>query len=125
MSSCVFCNINESIFDDNHFWIIKDNYPVSNGHTLIIPKKHILSLFDLDQQDFIHLHSVIKKLKIFLDQQYNPDGFNIGINDGKSAGRTIDHLHIHVIPRYLNDQKDPRGGIRLIFPEKANYWDDK
>jgi len=124
MSSCVFCTINESIFDDNHFWIIKDNYPVSCGHTLIIPKKHILSLFDLDQQDFIHLHSVIKKLKLFLDQQYNPDGFNIGINDGKSAGRTIDHLHIHVIPRYLNDQKDPRGGIRLIFPEKANYWDD-
>lgn len=124
MSSCVFCTINESIFDDNHFWIIKDNYPVSSGHTLIIPKKHILSLFDLDQQDFIHLHSVIKKLKLFLDQQYNPDGFNIGINDGKSAGRTIDHLHIHVIPRYLNDQKDPRGGIRLIFPEKANYWDD-
>ena len=53
MSSCVFCTINESIFDDNHFWIIKDNYPVSSGHTLIIPKKHILSLFDLDQQDFI------------------------------------------------------------------------
>lgn len=125
MSSCVFCTINESIFDDNHFWIIKDNYPVSSGHTLIIPKKHILSFFDLDQQDFIHLYSVIKKLKIFLDQQFNPDGFNIGINDGKSAGRTIDHLHIHVIPRYLNDQKDPRGGIRLIFPEKANYWDDK
>lgn len=124
MSTCVFCTINESIFDDNHFWIIKDNYPVSSGHTLIIPKKHILSLFDLDQQYFIHLHNVIKKLKIFLDQQYNPEGFNIGINDGKSAGRTIDHLHIHVIPRYLNDQKDPRGGIRLIFPEKAKYWDD-
>jgi diadenosine tetraphosphate (Ap4A) HIT family hydrolase len=124
MSSCLFCNINESIFDDSHFWIIKDNYPVSNGHTLIIPKRHILSLFDLDQEDFVYLHKVINKLKIFLDQQYNPDGFNIGINDGKASGRTIEHLHIHVIPRYINDQKDPRGGIRLIFPEKANYWDD-
>lgn len=127
---CLFCDdafLNQNkIFDSENWIAIYDGYPVNLGHSLIIPKKHISSIFDItNPSDIIELHSVIAKLKKILCEKYHPDGFNIGINDGKSAGQTISHLHIHIIPRYINDGGLPCG-VRNIFPKDiANYIGNK
>lgn len=121
---CPFCTIpNSDVVGENSFYsVIRDRYPVSVGHSLIIPKRHLASLFELTTEEFNALHGVLHKTRQQLDIGYQPTGYNIGINVGEAAGQTVFHLHIHVIPRYTGDQADPRGGIRLIFPEKANYW---
>jgi len=102
--------------------MILDGYPISEGHTLVIPKRHVGSFFELETAELEDLLSVLERAKARLDAEYGPDGFNIGINDGPAAGQTVPHLHVHLIPRYAGDQEDPRGGIRWIFPEKADYW---
>ena len=102
--------------------VIRDGFPVSEGHTLIIPKRHIASIFEATIEEQVDIFTTLKKAKKQLEKTLNLDGYNIGINDGISAGQTVMHLHIHLIPRYAADQNDPRGGIRWIFPEKADYW---
>jgi len=121
---CHFCHLNDNqiIFQDDLVMSIRDAYPLSVGHSLIIPKRHISSLFDATEEEQMALLHALRTLKIELSQQYAPDGYNIGINDGLAAGQTVMHLHIHLIPRYAGDCTDPRGGVRWIFPEKAAYW---
>ena len=121
---CVFCNIKKEriIIENNFFIVVRDNYPISQGHTLIIPKRHIDSFFKLNTEEFKTLQQVLKKAKTDLDSQFQPDAYNIGVNDGELAGQTINHLHIHLIPRYKDDMKNPKGGVRWIFPTKADYW---
>lgn len=101
---------------------IMDGFPISRGHALIIPKRHIASLFDATSDEREALYDLLAQVKIELQEKYNPDGFNIGINEGAAAGQTVMHLHIHLIPRYSGDLPDPRGGVRWIFPDKAAYW---
>ena len=122
--TCPFCCLaNERILKTTqHSLIIRDGYPISKGHTLIIPKRHIASLFDAsleEQQDLLQALTWAKKQ---LDKELKPNAYNIGINDGEAAGQTVMHLHIHLIPRYQGDCQDPRGGIRWLFPDKADYW---
>jgi len=105
--------------------VVLDGYPVSNGHTLLIPKRHVGSFFELEKKEREDILSLLDVAKTRLDADYAPDGYNICINDGPAAGQTVPHLHIHLIPRYEGDQDDPRGGVRWIFPEKADYWSDK
>lgn len=102
--------------------VIRDGYPVSPGHTLIIPYRHITSLIELSGPEWIDLQQALQNVRNQIDTQYTPDGYNVGINEGIAAGQTVLHLHIHLIPRYQGDQKDPRGGVRWIFPDKADYW---
>lgn len=106
-------------------YTIRDGYPVSPGHTLIIPKRHVCSFFGVTPQERDELLAALDAAKVSLDAEFQPDGYNIGINDGSAAGQTVGHLHIHLIPRFNGDQPDPRGGVRWIFPDKANYWDKK
>jgi diadenosine tetraphosphate (Ap4A) HIT family hydrolase len=122
---CTFCSLpNARIVNSNLFGIvIRDGFPISEGHTLIIPKRHIKSFFDLQSKERDSLFDLVEQEKSFLIDAYSPDGFNIGINDGPAAGQTISHLHIHLIPRYTDDLPDPRGGVRWIIPSKAKYWD--
>jgi len=129
---CAFCEIlkNDSqekrIINQNEYAIaIRDGFPLSNGHTLLIPKRHTQSFFDLTENERTSILALLDSAKINLDQQYSPDAYNIGINDGKEAGQTVPHLHIHLIPRYKGDIEDPRGGIRWIMPDKADYWSAK
>ncbi len=103
-------------------YVIRDAYPISPGHTLVIPRRHIASFFELETEERDGLMDLLTQAKTALDSELRPDGYNIGINDGKDAGQTIAHLHIHLIPRYRGDQPDPRGGVRWLFPEKARYW---
>ena len=101
---------------------IFDAHPISLGHALVIPKAHGENFFELDAVSGTALYGFIKATKEVLDSRFQPDGFNIGINSGRAAGQTIFHTHIHVIPRYLGDVVDPRGGVRTIFPQSARYW---
>ena len=124
MTACPFCTLPpERITRQNDRGIvIRDGYPISPGHTLIIPKRHIGSFFQLETQERDALFQLVEKAKGELDEEFKPDAYNIGINDGPSAGQTVPHLHIHLIPRYQGDQDDPRGGVRWIIPENAKYW---
>lgn len=121
---CPFCTLPpERIIDANDVGVvIADGFPVSAGHTLVIPHRHTSSFFELGTQEREGLLSLLDRAKARLDINVHPDGYNIGINDGAAAGQTVPHLHIHLIPRYHGDQKDPRGGVRWIFPNKADYW---
>ena len=124
MTDCLFCKIEKSkIVSENDFFIVvRDNYPVTELHTLIILKRHIASYFELDDSEKISLINILDKQKNSLLQNDSTiTGFNIGINDGVDAGQTIMHFHAHLIPRRTGDVQNPRGGIRGVIPEKQNY----
>ena len=123
---CFFCDIQKQkddkrIIENEDFFSRFDDFPISKGHAEIIPKSHVASIFELSPQQIKNLFSLLDETKNILKDKFNPDGFNIGINDGESAGQSIFHLHVHLIPRYVGDVKNPRGGVRNIFPKKADY----
>ena len=124
---CPFCNINEKIdknriiYEDSTWIAVLDGFPVSKGHTLLIPKRHCETYFDLNYVENGTLCATINVVKRILDTRYNPSGYNIGVNCGKSAGQTVMHCHIHIIPRYDGDIEDPRGGVRGVIPSKQKY----
>ena len=122
--TCPFCSLpRERIIVSNVCGIaIRDGFPVSPGHTLIIPRRHVGSYFDLFKDERDALLALLEEAKHGLDKELHPVGYNIGINDGPVAGQTVLHLHVHLIPRYQGDQVDPRGGVRWVIPEKADYW---
>jgi diadenosine tetraphosphate (Ap4A) HIT family hydrolase len=123
-TACPFCSLPASrVVDSSGVGVaIRDAYPVSPGHTLIIPVRHVGTLFESTEQERSALLSLLDAAKLQLDAEYSPAGYNIGINDGAAAGQTVAHLHIHLIPRYLLAGDDPRGGVRWVIPEKAKYW---
>jgi diadenosine tetraphosphate (Ap4A) HIT family hydrolase len=125
IQSCLFCNLDDGriIMAIDNAMAIWDVFPVTPGHTLIVPKRHIASLFDATREEQASMFDLLAKMRQRIQSEHNPDGFNIGINDGTAAGQTVMHLHIHLIPRYNGDMPDPRGGVRWIFPDKAAYWD--
>lgn len=122
--SCPFCALspNRILEENEHGYLILDAYPISAGHSLIIPKRHIASWFDTQPEEKLSLLTLLDRAKERVAIECTPDGYNIGINDGQAAGQTVMHLHMHLIPRYQDDQPDPRGGIRWVLPDKAKYW---
>lgn len=126
-SICPFCALPDSrIIKSNEVGvIIRDGFPISQGHTLIIPKQHVSSFFQINDPVRLGLLELINFAKAALDNEFKPDAYNIGINDGVSAGQTVPHLHIHLIPRYSGDSEDPRGGVRWVIPDKADYWSNR
>lgn len=121
---CPFCQLDSTrIWISNKYGIaFRDGFPISPGHTLIVPRQHVASFFDLPTEIQQSLWELVAIVRTSLTEEYHPAGFNVGLNDGKEAGQTIMHVHIHVIPRYKGDVGDPRGGIRWIIPTKAAYW---
>ena len=122
--SCIFCDYFKSgnyIIKNELAFAIFDKYPVNNGHVLIIPKRHYAGYFDATPNEIMAFDDLIRQVKILLDDELKPDGYNIGINIGESAGQTIFHLHIHVIPRYSGDVDNPRGGIRKFKKPFVEY----
>lgn len=98
-----------------------DKFPVSEGHSLLVPKRLISNYFDLTLKEQTACWIVVNKIKSILQEKYNPDGFNVGININEEAGQTISHCHIHIIPRYKGDVENPRGGIRGVILHKKEY----
>lgn len=121
--NCPFCNREELkiILENELAFAIYDKYPVQKGHLLIIPKEHIVTYFDASEEQILAMHELIQKGKKLLDNEFNPDGYNIGVNVGFYGGQTIPHLHVHLIPRYKGDIEDPRGGVRKIVKNLVQY----
>ena len=121
---CPFCKIEserEIIASSPLSVAFFDGFPVSPGHALIIPKRHVSSFFDLSQEERQDLLNLADSVKQIVEERYHPDGYNIGVNVGKAAGQSIFHVHMHLIPRYQGDVPNPRGGVRGVIPDKQNY----
>lgn len=123
-STCPFCNPEserELIVESATSYAVYDKFPVNVGHALIIPKRHCEDYFELTFKEQAACMFMLNKVKEIVTDRFNPDGFNIGINIGEKAGQTVHHVHIHLIPRYKGDVKEPRGGVRGVIPSKQGY----
>jgi diadenosine tetraphosphate (Ap4A) HIT family hydrolase len=123
-AACPFCSLprDRVLHERETAYAIRDGFPVSPGHTLVIPRRHVASFFEITDAELADLMSLLSAARDDLDREFRPAGYNIGINDGAAAGQTVPHLHIHLIPRYAGDRDDPRGGVRWVLPDKAAYW---
>ena len=122
MSDCPFCHPEREILLSSERSIcFYDKYPVSNGHLLVVPKRHVPDYFELSEAEKNDIWQLVEQAKSFLEGNFKPDGFNIGLNSGTAAGQTVFHVHIHIIPRYSGDVEDPTGGIRNVIPGKGKY----
>jgi diadenosine tetraphosphate (Ap4A) HIT family hydrolase len=123
-SRCPFCppSPDQILLERPLVVFTRDTHPLTQGHALVMPRRHVASFFDTTADERRQMFELLDEAKAMLDRAHRPDGYTIGINDGPAAGQTVMHVHLHVIPRYLEDVADPRGGIRMIIPERANYW---
>jgi diadenosine tetraphosphate (Ap4A) HIT family hydrolase len=120
-TSSPFLNPSKWVSENEFAAALRDTFPVSPGHTLIIPKRPVSSIFELSSAEIAACWELLGAERVRLIEEFNPDGFNIGSNIGEVAGQTISHAHIHLIPRYKGDHPTPRGGVRAVIPGKANY----
>lgn len=118
---CVIENSREIIAESELSLAFYDGYPVSPGHALIIPKRHVSSFFDLSEEERLDMLKLADQVKKILDNKFHPDGYNIGVNVGESAGQSVFHVHMHIIPRYTGDVENPKGGVRGVIPSKQSY----
>ncbi len=124
MPPCPFCNpAHVHLAESPHAIAIADAFPVARGHALVLPRRHVVSVFDLDESELAGFFALVGKVRAQLQAELHPDAFTVGINDGTAAGQTVEHAHLHMIPRWQGDVADPRGGVRLLLPERARYWD--
>jgi diadenosine tetraphosphate (Ap4A) HIT family hydrolase len=117
-TDCPFCLLSpERVLDANAQAVaVADAFPVSAGHTLIIPRRHVASYFELTEAEVVAVHELLLRMKDRLGESLEPCGYNIGINIGAVAGQTVGHVHVHLIPRYAGDVPDPVGGVRNVNP---------
>ena len=124
---CPFCDFVQNghpVAEQGTFVAKHDSYPVSRGHTLLIPKRHVETFFALNEDELKDFFDLLLEIRQMIEHEFGPDGFNVGVNIGAAAGQTIAHLHIHVIPRYVGDVGNPRGGVRGVIPGRADYPSD-
>lgn len=125
MGRCPFCarlDTEEFRWANRLAVAFADLYPVGPGHTLVVPREHRSNLFKLDPAVRAAVWALVDEVHRDLVKELDPDGFNIGLNEGTDAGRTVDHAHVHIIPRFKGDVPDPRGGVRWVLPDHADYW---
>ena len=125
LKACIFCEIattDRVIDQSDHTFVIRDAFPVTEGHTLIIPKRHVADYFDLNPSETSDIQELLQKHKALIEvNDESVDGFNIGINVGATAGQTVFHVHVHLIPRRIGDTENPKGGVRGVIPAKQKY----
>jgi diadenosine tetraphosphate (Ap4A) HIT family hydrolase len=121
--TCPFCNpsLEEIVLQNDLCYARYDKFPVNPGHLLLIPFRHIPTLFEATDEEQAALLALVREAKRLLDNRFHPDGYNIGVNVGTAAGQSVMHLHVHVIPRYAGDMEEPRGGVRGVIPERRGY----
>ena len=125
MSECIFCGERaraDALAESDLAIAFSAGFPVSPGHALIVPRRHEPDFFSLSAEEQAAVIALVNPVRTVLDRQFRPDGYNLGVNAGKAAGQTIMHTHLHVIPRYVGDVEEPRGGVRWVLPETARYW---
>ena len=126
---CPFCLIakglteTELIAESEYSVAFADGFPLNEGHTLIIPRSHKSNLFELSSVERKDAWTLLDTVYEKISELLKPDGFNVGVNVSELAGQTIDHAHIHLIPRFKGDVSDPKGGVRWVIPERAPYWE--
>jgi diadenosine tetraphosphate (Ap4A) HIT family hydrolase len=119
---CLFCTDPQGVSLINELaYSARDSYAVSPGHTLVIPRRHVASFFELAPEEINACMALINEERKLLDEEFKPDGYNIGVNIGPAAGQSIFHVHIHIIPRYKGDVENPQGGVRHVIPRKGHY----
>jgi diadenosine tetraphosphate (Ap4A) HIT family hydrolase len=119
--NCLFCRPKDRILYSNDLaFVARDTYPVTKGHTLVVLRRHVASIFDATAEERVALLELMDAAKKGLDEEFAPDGYTIGINDGAAAGQSHMHLHLHLIPRYKGDAGEGKG-VRWMIPERAAY----
>ena len=120
---CPFCNpfADEIVARNNLCYARWDRYPVNKGHLLVIPFRHIPDFFSMTPVEREAVLALVTECKAVIEENFTPDGYNIGFNVGEAAGQTVMHCHCHVIPRYAGDMEDPRGGVRGVLPGRRMY----
>ena len=118
---CPFCGKPEMVIENELAFAHYDSYPVNAGHCLIIPRRHVAEYFQATAEEKASIWALVDEMKIIIDREYSPDGYNIGVNIGETAGQSVPHIHIHMIPRYRGDVENPRGGVRGVIPHKQQY----
>lgn len=125
MVDCLFCEWKEHkekiIFENELAFATYDGYAVSKGHMLFMTKRHVDNFFNITLDERNAIFELVNEAKKMLDEEYKPDGYNIGMNCGVAAGQSVMHIHVHLIPRYNGDVENPRGGVRGVIPQKQNY----
>jgi diadenosine tetraphosphate (Ap4A) HIT family hydrolase len=127
MRLCPFCKkieLHQFLVENDLAVAFFDGFPLSPGHALVIPRRHERDYFQLIEAEESAIWSTVRVVRAKLESSHTPQGYNIGVNVGGAGGQTVDHVHVHVIPRYVGDVDDPRGGIRWMIPAKARYWRD-
>ena len=125
MEDCLFCKWNENkekiVLENELAFAGFDEFAVSKGHLLFMTKRHVKDFFETNLQERQAIFELVDKAKKLIDEEFHPTGYNIGMNCGVSAGQSVMHVHVHLIPRYDGDVANPRGGIRGVIPQKQNY----
>ena len=119
MPTCPFCEPGERVVARNELALaVRDREPASPGHTLVVPRRHCESFFELTPEEAAACHALLREQRETLVREHHPDGFNVGVNEGSAAGQSVAHTHLHLIPRYAGDHPDPRGGVRHVIPTR-------
>ena len=125
---CVFCErltLGEIVAENDLAVAFLDAFPLSRGHSLIVPRRHEADFLALPPEEQASIWDLVPIVRRHIEANHVPDGYNIGINVGEAAGQTVAHAHLHVIPRYRGDVTDPKGGIRSVIPANARYWETR
>ncbi|MGO8952561.1 MAG: HIT family protein [Rhodomicrobium sp.] len=118
---CPFCNSDDQVLKNSLAFAVLDKSPVTPGHMLLIPKRHVADWFETTAEERRDLLALADTARAWLLKKHAPDGFNLGVNIGEAAGQTVFHVHLHLIPRYMGDVANPRGGVRGVIPARQNY----
>ena len=119
---CIFCQIDRPILAETKLsCAFFDGFPITKGHSLVIPKRHVKTIWEMTTDEYIDAFSLVRRVKDLLQREFEPQGFNIGVNCEEAGGQTVYHAHVHIIPRYARDVANPRGGVRNVIPGKGNY----
>jgi diadenosine tetraphosphate (Ap4A) HIT family hydrolase len=128
MSDCPFCArilAGDVVSTNSAAVAFPDAYPVADGHTLVCPRQHVEDLFALNSDAWGGVWSLVRHVQRGLSDELGAPAWNIGVNAGAAAGQTVSHAHVHLIPRRAGDVADPRGGVRWVLPDRADYWSDR
>ena len=121
LTDCPFCGDPKRIIENELAYADYDTYPVSAGHCLIVTRRHIAEYFEATAEEKAAIWELLDAVKPIIDREFEPDGYNVGVNVGSAAGQSIPHLHVHLIPRYAGDVENPQGGVRGVIPHKQKY----
>jgi diadenosine tetraphosphate (Ap4A) HIT family hydrolase len=122
IGDCIFCHLDREIIAETRLSLaVFDSFPVSKGHALVLPRRHVVTIWDMTDEEYADAFALARKVKDVLQGRFGAAAFNVGVNCGEVAGQSVWHAHIHVIPRYPGDIPNPKGGVRNILPAKGQY----